>query len=241
MPWSCNRKQSIGRPGLVFASLFWALAIAVISPWSIGGPVDTSAQDGPVFNALMLDGRTQSGRLVSLGPGAIALTSAEGAKHELPLNQVFKLTRDVAGPVAAIDRSMIVLPEGDCLMRVTLGTASETALDVQSDTLGKLAVPLDCLLGTEPGDGRCGVVERVLTRQLVQVAEAFLAARVVARQPAARRRRAVVELRRDREVADSGEIVRHALDAGIHGEQLVRDDHAGGRVRRGPGQVGREY
>ena len=122
------------------------LAIAV-SPWSFGGPVDTSAQDGPVFHALMLDGRTQSGPLVSLGPGAITLASAEGAKHELPLEQVFKLTREVSGPVAAIDRSMLVLPEGDCLMRVTIGGASETALDVQSDSLGKLAVPLDSLLG----------------------------------------------------------------------------------------------
>ena len=32
-------------------------------------------------------------------------------------------------------------------MRVTLGSATETALEVQSDTLGKLSVPLDCLLG----------------------------------------------------------------------------------------------
>ena len=124
----------------------WALAFAM-SPCSFGRPADTTAQADPVFNALMLDGRTQSGRLVSLGPGAITLASAEGAKHELPLNQVFKLTREVSGSVAAIDRSMIILPEGDCLMRVTIGTASETALDVQSDTLGKLAVPLDCLLG----------------------------------------------------------------------------------------------
>ena len=69
-----------------------------------------------------------AGGLVSLGPGVITLASAEGAKHELPLDQVFKLTREFRGSVAAIDRSMIVLPEGDCLMRVTVGTATETAL-----------------------------------------------------------------------------------------------------------------
>lgn len=112
-----------------------------------GGVVATASQSDPVFSALMLDGRTDSGRLVSLGPGAITLASAEGAKHELPLEQVFKLTREVSGPVAAIDRSMLVLPEGDCLMRVTIGGASETALDVQSDSLGKLAVPIDSLVG----------------------------------------------------------------------------------------------
>ncbi len=60
---------------------------------------------------------------------------------------MFKLTREVSGTVAAIDRSMLVLPEGDCLMRVTIGSATETALEVQSDSLGKLSVPLDSLLG----------------------------------------------------------------------------------------------
>jgi NPCBM/NEW2 domain-containing protein len=144
--WSYNSLRSLCPRGLVYASLWWAMAVA-LAPSSFARPADSTAQDGPVFSAVMLDGRTQSGRLVSLGPGAMTLASAEGAKHELPLSQVFKLTRDVPGSVAAIDRSMIVLPEGDCLMRVTLGTASETALDVQSDTLGKLAVPLDCLLG----------------------------------------------------------------------------------------------
>jgi hypothetical protein len=131
---------------LVVASLYWMLAIAP-APLSIAGPADTTSQAEPVFHALLLDGRTESGRLVSLGPGAITLASEEGAKHELPLDRVFKLTRDTSGSVAAVDRAMIVLPEGDCLMRVTLGTATETALDVQSDTLGKLAVPLDGVLG----------------------------------------------------------------------------------------------
>ena len=93
----------------------------------------------PSSAALLLDGRTQSGRLVSLGPAAITLASAEGARHELPMDHVFKLTREVSGSVAALDRSMVVLPDGDRLMRLTLGSATETALDVQSDTLGKLS------------------------------------------------------------------------------------------------------
>ena len=97
------------------------LAIAISHLRASAARRSNPSQSDPVFNALLLDGRTQSGRLVSLGPGAITLASAEGAKHELPLDQVFKLTREVSGSVAAIDRSMIVLPDGDCLMRVTLG------------------------------------------------------------------------------------------------------------------------
>ena len=42
---------------------------------------------------------------------------------------------------------MVILPEGDRLRRLTLGSATETALEVQSDALGKLSIPLDCLVG----------------------------------------------------------------------------------------------
>ena len=92
-------------------------------------------------------GGRQSGRLVSLGPGGDHAGFGGGAKHELPLERVFKLTREVAEPVAPLDRSMVVLPDGDRLMRLTLGSATETALEVQSDALGKLSLPLESLLG----------------------------------------------------------------------------------------------
>ena len=146
MSFSCNRSRSIRGCNLIAASLGLVLAIG-IAPAGLGGPAEKSSQSEPVFNALLLSGRTESGRLVSLGPGAITLASTLGAKHELPFEQLFKLTREVSSSVAAIDRSMIVLPEGDRLMRVTVGSATETALEVQSDSLGKLAVPLDSLLG----------------------------------------------------------------------------------------------
>jgi hypothetical protein len=119
----------------------------LIAPRALCGPTSMPAQPDPAFTAVLLDGRTTSGRLVSLGPGVITLASAEGARHELPLAKVFKLTREVSGSVAALDRSMVVLPDGDRLMRVTLGSASETALDVLSDALGKLSLPLEGLLG----------------------------------------------------------------------------------------------
>ena len=72
--------------------------------WQLRRPADATAQPDPVFTALLLDGRTESGRLVSLGPGAITLASAEGAKHELPLDRVFKLTREAA-EIGCGDRS----------------------------------------------------------------------------------------------------------------------------------------
>ena len=52
---------------------------------------------------------------------------------------------------------MVVLPDGDRLMRVTLGIVDGDGLEVQSDALGKLSVPLDCLLGwimVVPADSR---------------------------------------------------------------------------------------
>jgi hypothetical protein len=95
----------------------------------------------------LLDGRTVSGRLVSLGPGAIKLESAEGAAHELPLDRLVKLTSDITASAPALERSYVILPEGDRLSRVAIGSSTETSLDVQSDALGKLSVPLDGLLG----------------------------------------------------------------------------------------------
>ncbi len=123
--------------------LLLLLFAAGAAPVAGGG----TAQPDPSFTALLLDGRTESGRLVSLGPGVITLASAEGAKHELPLERVFKLTREAAETVVPLDRSMVILPEGDRLRRLALGSATETALEVQSDALGKLSIPLEALLG----------------------------------------------------------------------------------------------
>jgi hypothetical protein len=129
--------------GVRFVAWLLLLAAAGGAPVAVGEP----GQSDPVFSALLLDGRTQSGRLVSFGPGVITLASAEGAKHELPLARTFKLTREVSETVIPLDRSMVILPEGDRVTRVTLGAATETALEIQSDALGKLAIPLEALLG----------------------------------------------------------------------------------------------
>ena len=81
-------------------------------------------------------------------PGAITLASAEGAKHELPLDAGFQA--DSRGSrLGRGDRSF-----DDHSSRGRLPDAGDDRdcdrkrrLDVQSDALGKLAVPLDSLLG----------------------------------------------------------------------------------------------
>jgi len=131
---------------MIAHALLIALLARLASPVaSAGQPAPVSSD--PVFKGLLLDGRTVSGRIVSLGPGAIRLASAEGAEHELPLNRLIKLTREVPGTFAPPDRSHVILPDGDCLMRVVVGSSTDTSLEVQSDALGKLGIPFDCLLG----------------------------------------------------------------------------------------------
>ncbi len=77
----------------------------------------------------------------------------------LPLNRLIKLTREVPVALNGPEPSqVVVLPDGDRICQVTVGAANETTLEVKSEALGKLAVPLDCLLGiilstpTQTGD-----------------------------------------------------------------------------------------
>ena len=58
-----------------------------------------------------------------------------------------------------LDRSMVVLPDGDRLMRLALGSATETALEVQSDALGKLLDSARCSAGMD----HCRAAVRVTT------------------------------------------------------------------------------
>ena len=101
----------------------------------------------PVFKALLVDGSTVSGRIMSLGPGAIKLASGEGPARELPLGRLIKLTRESSVAFPSLDRSHVIFPEGDCLMRAVVGSSTETTLDVRSDALGKMAIPLESMLG----------------------------------------------------------------------------------------------
>ena len=124
-----------------------ALALALIAGMPSRPCRAGAASSDPVFKAFLLDGRTLSGRVVKLDGAAVTLVSAEGTKHELPLDRLLKLTHESAASLAPLDRAHLILPDGDCLMRVVVGSSTETALEIQSDELGKLDVPLDSLVG----------------------------------------------------------------------------------------------
>jgi hypothetical protein len=124
--------------------VFVLVSVGLSEKAAFGGAAVSS---DPVFKALLVDGRTVSGRISSLGPGMLKLESAEGAVHELPLDRLVKLTRDLSLSLPALDHSHVILPEGDRIMRVLIGSSTETSLNVQSDALGKLSIPLDGILG----------------------------------------------------------------------------------------------
>jgi hypothetical protein len=101
----------------------------------------------PVFHGLMVDGHEISGRIVAIGSDRITLVSMEYSQQEVALSRLVKLTRELGTPASAMEGSHAIFPEGDRLMRVVVGTATETTLDVYSHSLGKLVIPLDCFLG----------------------------------------------------------------------------------------------
>ncbi len=45
------------------------------------------------------------------------------------------------------DSQAVILPDGDRLLRTSIASATDTSLEVRSDLLGKLEIPLDSLLG----------------------------------------------------------------------------------------------
>ena len=131
-----------------------ALVTAALSITLFAGNGDSAqaaasgaAVSDPVFKAHLVDGSTASGRIVSLGPGSIKLTSAEGPSRELPMGRLVKLTREYSVAFPSLDRSHVIFPEGDCLMRGVIAGSTETSLDVRSDALGKMAIPLESMLG----------------------------------------------------------------------------------------------
>jgi hypothetical protein len=130
------------------STLSRVICVALLAGMSSPGLATAApVSSDPVFKALLTDGGTLSGRIVSFGPKAITLATAEGATHALPLNRLIKLTREVPIPFTPPERSQIVLPEGDCICRVNVGSSTDTTLEAKSDALGKLTLPLDCLLG----------------------------------------------------------------------------------------------
>ncbi len=77
----------------------------------------------------------------------VTLATDEKTREDVPLRSLVKLSRDPHATQAP-EGSHLLLPEGDRLMRVVVGSTTDTGIDVQSQSaLGNLTVPLECVLG----------------------------------------------------------------------------------------------
>jgi hypothetical protein len=119
---------------------------------------DTSTDSSEsTYSALMIDGSKVTGRLVSFGEATITIALQGGKKEALPFDRLVKLTRELPAAIAAGENAQVVLlGDGDRLMRASIGAATDVALEVRSELLGKLEVPLDGVLGlilSGPGQG----------------------------------------------------------------------------------------
>jgi NPCBM/NEW2 domain len=124
----------------------WLLVLALAGPT----PGRDSSPEGsdPIFKALLIDGREVTGRIVSFADSKVTIAMKEGKKEALSFDQLVKLTRESPGAIALGESSQaVLLGDGDRLMRASIGTATDASLEVRSELLGKLDVPLDGILG----------------------------------------------------------------------------------------------
>jgi hypothetical protein len=142
-----SRQRAGGGRRFAFATV--ALASAAFGPLPPAAVADdTPVASDPVFTALTTDGTAVAGRVRRFGPGGeVTLVTAEGPERVIPLDALVRLSREGAPPPLALDASVVLFPDGDRLYRTAVGAANETTLDVQSYSLGNLAVPLDSLIG----------------------------------------------------------------------------------------------
>jgi hypothetical protein len=104
---------------------------------------------GPVFTATLTDAKTAAGRLRQLGgpEGKVTLVDEEGAEHSWPLKDVVKLSRNGDPPQGTAEGQLVLFPDGDRLHVGSIGTTTETTLDVKAEGLGDLKLPLEAPLG----------------------------------------------------------------------------------------------
>ena len=133
-------------------------------------PGSSPVSSDPIFKALLVDGRSPSGRIISFDADAITIETKVGTKESLPLDRLVKLTREPVLPIPGWEESQaVLLPEGDRLMRAAIGTANDTNLEVRCESLGKLEIPLECLLGLILStEGRSGTFDARWDRILVE-------------------------------------------------------------------------
>jgi hypothetical protein len=137
---ACSRRL------LVVLSL-GGLLLPILAATGAAALADEAMSAEPSYKALLIDWQTVSGRIESLGPGVVRLVSSDGAKHVLPLDRLIKLTREDTVPAPAPDAPQVIFPDGDRITKVSIESSNETSLEVQSDVLGKVLIPLDSILG----------------------------------------------------------------------------------------------
>jgi len=102
----------------------------------------------PIFGALLTDGSIISGRVIRVDPvEGVILAGPDGDERGLKVDRLVKLTRDGGPPPSVVEGGSVLLPHGDRLARCVINASGDTTLDVQSVSIGKLAVPLDAMLG----------------------------------------------------------------------------------------------
>ncbi len=132
---------------------FFALGLISSAPGL--GPIDTSnggstAPDGPGMLLRLVDRRDNNlrtgFRLIS-SSGDFTLVPGRGAEQVDPVSPPGEARREGTLPLGfPLRSSLSCSPEGiDC--RAVVGAATETKLEVQSLTFGKLAIPLESLTG----------------------------------------------------------------------------------------------
>ncbi len=102
----------------------------------------------PIFSALLVDGSVVAGRLLQIdATKGVVLAGPAGEEQTVATDRLVRLTRDGASSPTSVGREIVLLPQGDRLARCVVGVAGETTLDVRSDSLGKVTVPLDAMVG----------------------------------------------------------------------------------------------
>lgn len=136
------REPAAGR--LACIALVIAAALGGRAP-ARGGVAD---DEDAAYRALLVDGREVAGRLAAIGDARVAIATKDGKTEDLPFERLVKVTRESSGPAVAAEASLVVLlGDGDRLMRASIGTATDASLELRTDVLGRFDLPIDCVLG----------------------------------------------------------------------------------------------
>jgi hypothetical protein len=137
--------MKIIRPRLLLAAVLLSGTVALADEAARPG---LALPSDPIFTALQTDGGTATGRVRQIGPrGAVILVGEDEAERIIPFDRLVKLTRDgVPPPPIPPEGTLVLFPEGDRI-RAIIGPAGETALEVNSEMLGELSVPLEAPIG----------------------------------------------------------------------------------------------